>query len=82
MSILGLVCSVCVCVCVCVRVRKVVFCAGKHYYALDSYRKEKGFTDTAIVRVEVCNDPVMCTVRECRSAYHFFLLLDIYALSP
>jgi probable 2-oxoglutarate dehydrogenase E1 component DHKTD1 len=33
-------------------VKKVVFCSGKHFYFLDSYRKEKGINDVAIVRLE------------------------------
>ena len=38
--------------CVC-SVRRVILCSGKHYYALDAYRKEKGLTNTALIRLEV-----------------------------
>lgn len=34
-------------------VRRVVFCSGKHYYALSKKRHELGAMDTAIVRLEV-----------------------------
>ena len=34
-------------------VRRVILCSGKHYYALDAYRKEKGLTNTALIRLEV-----------------------------
>ncbi|TGB13623.1 multifunctional oxoglutarate decarboxylase/oxoglutarate dehydrogenase thiamine pyrophosphate-binding subunit/dihydrolipoyllysine-residue succinyltransferase subunit [Streptomyces sp. MZ04] len=33
-------------------VRKVVFCAGKLYYDLESERQKRGVTDTAIIRIE------------------------------
>ncbi|RLL68854.1 multifunctional oxoglutarate decarboxylase/oxoglutarate dehydrogenase thiamine pyrophosphate-binding subunit/dihydrolipoyllysine-residue succinyltransferase subunit [Streptomyces phytohabitans] len=33
-------------------VRKVVFCSGKVYYDLAAERKERGITDTALVRIE------------------------------
>ena len=34
-------------------VTRVIFCSGKHYYTLDSHRRKKGITDTAIIRLEV-----------------------------
>ena len=34
-------------------IKKVLLCSGKHFYALDSYRKAQGIKDTAIVRIEV-----------------------------
>jgi probable 2-oxoglutarate dehydrogenase E1 component DHKTD1 len=34
-------------------VRRVVFCSGKHYYALAKRRDETKATDTAIIRLEV-----------------------------
>lgn len=33
-------------------IRRVIFVSGKHYYALNQYRQEKGVKDVAIVRVE------------------------------
>ncbi|MFE9676395.1 multifunctional oxoglutarate decarboxylase/oxoglutarate dehydrogenase thiamine pyrophosphate-binding subunit/dihydrolipoyllysine-residue succinyltransferase subunit [Streptomyces sp. NPDC006259] len=33
-------------------VKKVVFCAGKVYYDLESERQKRGTTDTAIIRIE------------------------------
>ena len=35
------------------RVMRVVFCSGKHYYALDNYRMKQQIRDTAIIRLEV-----------------------------
>lgn len=35
------------------KVTQVVLCSGKHYYALDKYRREQERTDVAIVRMEV-----------------------------
>lgn len=40
-------------VCDTFRVTRVVFCSGKHYYALDNYRMKQQIRDTAIVRLEV-----------------------------
>lgn len=34
-------------------VERVIFCSGKHYYVLDSYRKEKNIANVAIVRLEL-----------------------------
>lgn len=34
-------------------VQRVVFCSGKHYYALDSYRKERNIDNAALVRLEL-----------------------------
>ena len=34
-------------------VSKLVFVSGKHYYALEKHRAEKGIADTALIRVEV-----------------------------
>jgi probable 2-oxoglutarate dehydrogenase E1 component DHKTD1 len=34
-------------------IKKVVVCSGKHYYALDSYRKANKIEDTAIIRLEL-----------------------------
>jgi len=34
------------------QVTRVVYCSGKVFYDLDAYRKEKGITDTAIIRLE------------------------------
>ena len=34
-------------------VHRVVLCSGKHYYLLDSQRRERGVRDTALVRVEL-----------------------------
>lgn len=34
----------------------MVLCSGKHYYALDAYRREKEVRDTAIIRLEVSNN--------------------------
>ena len=31
----------------------VIFCSGKHYYALDKYRTTNNIKNTAIVRIEV-----------------------------
>ncbi|RWS17703.1 putative 2-oxoglutarate dehydrogenase E1 component DHKTD1-like protein [Dinothrombium tinctorium] len=40
-------------------IQKVVFCSGKHYYALNAYRTEQNITDVAIVRIEeLCPFPV------------------------
>ena len=33
--------------------KRVILCSGKHFYALDNYRKENHITDTAIIRLEV-----------------------------
>lgn len=33
-------------------VRKVIFCSGKHFYALDKERTERGLRDVAIIRLE------------------------------
>ncbi|KAK7480383.1 hypothetical protein BaRGS_00028430 [Batillaria attramentaria] len=33
-------------------VKKVVLCSGKHFYALDKERQQRGITDTAIIRLE------------------------------
>ena len=41
------------CVCDTFRVTRVVFCSGKHYYALDNYRMKQQIRDTAIIRLEV-----------------------------
>lgn len=35
-----------------VRVERVVFCCGKHYYALVKKREEKQMFNTALIRVE------------------------------
>ena len=43
-------------------VKKVVFVCGKHFYALDKHRSEKGAEDIAIVRVEVSDDGNCCVV--------------------
>ena len=31
----------------------MILCSGKHFYALDAYRREKGLTNTALIRLEV-----------------------------
>ncbi|XP_065832966.1 2-oxoadipate dehydrogenase complex component E1-like [Oscarella lobularis] len=39
-------------------VKKVIFCSGKHFYALNEFRQEKDISDTAIVRLEsICPFP-------------------------
>eukprot|EP00731_Ephydatia_muelleri_P027943 Em0019g816a len=35
------------------KVTRVVLCSGKHFYALDAYRKEKGLQNTALIRLEL-----------------------------
>ena len=35
------------------RITRLVFCSGKHYYALDKHRQTTGADDTAIIRLEV-----------------------------
>jgi 2-oxoglutarate dehydrogenase complex dehydrogenase (E1) component-like enzyme len=35
------------------RVKRVILCSGKHFYALDAYRREKGLRNTALIRLEV-----------------------------
>ena len=35
------------------RVKRVILCSGKHFYALDAYRREKGLKNTALIRLEV-----------------------------
>lgn len=44
------------------KVTQVVLCSGKHYYALDKYRREQERTDVAIVRMEVSLGNGTCTV--------------------
>ena len=34
-------------------VQRVILCSGKHFYALDAHRKEKGLNDVALIRLEV-----------------------------
>ena len=34
------------------KVEKIIFCSGKHYYALNQERREKGYNNVAIVRIE------------------------------
>lgn len=31
----------------------MILCSGKHFYALDAYRREKGLKNTALIRLEV-----------------------------
>ncbi|GLH07737.1 LOW QUALITY PROTEIN: Uncharacterized protein GBIM_13164 [Gryllus bimaculatus] len=33
-------------------IKKIILVSGKHFYALDKYRKESGIQDTAIIRLE------------------------------
>lgn len=41
------------------RVQKVILCSGKHFYNLNSYRREKEINNVAIVRIEsLCPFPV------------------------
>jgi len=43
----------------------VIICSGKHFYALDRERTERGLTDTAILRVEeLCPFPAAELARE------------------
>eukprot|EP00118_Oscarella_pearsei_P016291 m.154340 g.154340 ORF g.154340 m.154340 type:complete len:917 (+) comp38634_c1_seq23:40-2790(+) len=45
--------------------KKVVFCSGKHFYALDLYKHEKNVTGTALVRLEsLCPFPAEELKRE------------------
>ena len=34
-------------------VERIVLCSGKHYYALDNYRKENNIENVPIIRIEV-----------------------------
>ena len=33
--------------------KRVILCSGKHYYALDAYRKANNIQNVAIIRIEV-----------------------------
>ena len=35
------------------KIAKLIFCSGKHYYALEKQRSSGGMKDTAIIRIEV-----------------------------
>ena len=35
------------------KITKLIFCSGKHYYALDKQRNSGGIKNTAILRIEV-----------------------------
>ena len=50
------------------RVKRVILCSGKHFYALDAYRREKGLKNTALIRLEVTR-----TLEEYINFYLLFL---------
>lgn len=45
-------------------VTRVVFCSGKHYYALAKQRETTNSTETAIIRLEVCTW-LQCSEHNC-----------------